>query len=175
MLSEWFRIKKDPDAPAVNWVAPKKYPYFTDAQSFAEAEDCVAYYKSGGRRFVECDFLFEPTFLIHDKLQALFAFLEPDLEFKGVQLYEQTDYKKFPTPLYWLPYLPLSDVISEQSEIIRGKASRLVLKSALPENRRVLHCKLPADDIWLLSLEAAECLLRRQPVGIVLEKIFSQE
>ncbi|MBQ7630232.1 MAG: hypothetical protein IJS81_08490, partial [Selenomonadaceae bacterium] len=108
---------------------------------------------------------------IHDNLQSLFKLFEPNLQFKGVQLYSAQNPKKFSTPLYWLPYLPITDAISEKSKIILGKPAQLVLNSKFLEKKRIAHCKLPAADIWLLSLEAAECLLRRQPIGIILEKV----
>ena len=171
--SEWFWIKKDPDAPPVASATGfnrKKYPYVTDEKSFAMVDDDVAYYEHGGK-FTICDFLFEPTFLIHDSLQSLFKFLEPELEFKGVQLYADRNRENSATPLYWLPLLPITDAISEKSKIILGKPAQLILKAEPLAEKRLAHCKLPAADIWLLSLEAAECLLRRQPIGIILEKV----
>lgn len=173
---EWFWLRKDPDAPTISGAARfnrKNYPYFTDAASFAAVSDAAVYYS--GRMIVECDILFEPTFLIHDDLQSLFKFLEPDLEFKGVQLYAEKSPEKSAMPLYWLPYLPYSDAVSEKSQIVQGKPSRLVLRAEPLAGKRLVHCKLPAADIWALSLEAAECFLRRQPIGVVLQKIPIEE
>ena len=173
--TEWFLIKKDPDAPTISDAAGlnrKRYPYFTDEKSFAAIDDEVSFYRYSGF-FIECDFLFEPTFLIHDNLQSLFKLLEPELQFKGVQLYAAAQKPdKLATPLYWLPYLPITDAISEQSQIVQGKPVKLILNYERLEKKRVAHCKLPAADIWLLSLEAAECVLRRQPIGILLEKVM---
>ncbi len=175
--TEWFLIKKDPDAPSIVDAAGfnrKNYPYFTNAETFSKVDDGVAYYGYSGN-FLECDILFEPTFLIHDNLQSLFKFIEPELEFKGVQLYAAQNPKTLATPLYWLPYLEFTDAISESSEIIQGKPIKLILKAEMLQEKRLIHCKLPAADIWALSLEAAECLLRRQPLGFLLEKIFIQK
>lgn len=172
--TEWFWLKKDPAAPFVEATGfdKNKFPYFTDAQSFANDDDGVIYYER--EKFSPCDILFEPTFLIIDRLQSLFELLEPAIEYKGVQLYRRIKPEDAPRPIYWLPYLPNVDAISETSKIFQGKAAKLVIKNSALRGRRVAHCKLPADDIWLLSLEAAECLLRRQPVGILLEKVSSQ-
>ena len=175
--SDWFWIKKDPEAPTVidaKGLNRKNYPYFTDAESFFAIDDSVAYYEYRGR-FVQCDFLFDPTFMIHDDLQTLFSFLEPDMQFKGVQLYSRQDSKRFATPLYWLPYLPFVDAVSDQTKSIQGKPLKLILKPEPLVEHRVIHCRMPASDIWLLSLEAAECLLRRQPVGIILERTLIQQ
>ena len=173
MTSEYFWIKKDPDAPSITNAAGftrSKYPYFTDSDSFSKVDDEVAYYEYKGI-VTHCDILFEPTFLINDRLQSLFTFLEPEIQFKGVQLYQFDDRENSSKPLYWLPYLPYVDVIHEATEMIQGKPKKLILKREILSDNRVIHCRLPAADIWLLSLEAAECLLRRQPVGILLEKI----
>ena len=176
-MIEWFWLKKDYDAPQISDGGNfnrKNYPYFVDEKIFAEIEDSAAYY---AEKIIELDFLFEPTFLIHDRLQKLFEFLEPELQFKGVQLYSAENPKKFAMPLYWLPYLKISEVISAKSEFVQGKAKKLVLDKNLLESeeffeKRILHCKLPAEDIWLINLDAAECLLRREPVGIFLEKVL---
>ena len=172
--TEWFWLKKDPAAPLVETTGfdKNKFPYFTDAESFASVDDSVIYYEK--KKFSPCDILFEPTFLIRDRLQPLFELLEPAIEYKGVQLYRKFKPEDAPRPIYWLPYLPCVDAISETSKIVQGKAAKLVIKLSELRGRRVAHCKLPAEDIWLLSLEAAECLLRRQPVGILLEKVPSQ-
>ncbi len=176
MQTEWFQIKKDPDAPGIadgGNFNRKNYPYFVDEKTFSKIDDAVAFYSG---KIIECDVLFEPTLLIHDRLQQLFKFLDPDLEFKGVQLYEISRREKAAMPLYWLPFLPTSKIISEDSLILLGKAKKLVLDSKFLEEKifagkRILHCTLPAEDIWLLNLDAAECFLRRQPVGVLLEKI----
>lgn len=173
MIRECFLIKKNPDAVPIIGAKNfnrKNYPYFIDEEIFSKIEDGVAYYKRGSY-FVPCDIIFEPTFLIHDRLYQLFTLLEPEMEFKGVQLYEENLNKKLPMPLYWLPYLKISDAIHEKSEIVQGRANKLFIKSEYFEDRRILHCKLPAQDIWIITLESAECLLRRQPIGITLEKI----
>ena len=173
MIQEWFQIKKNPDAVPIVGAKnfnSQNYPYFIDAETFSKIDDGVAYYRRGNY-FVPCDIIFEPTFLIGDKLYQLFTLLEPNLEFKGVQLYEENLNKNLPMPMYWLPYLEVTDAISDKSEVFQGKAKKLILKSEMLAEKRILHCKLPAEDIWLASLDAAECLLRRQPIGITLQKI----
>ena len=176
--SDWFWIKKDPEAPTVidaKGLNRSNYPYFTDAESFSKVDDSVAYYEYNGH-FVQCDILFEPTFLICDALQTLFQFIEPELQFKGVQLYSRQDSKRFATPMYWLPLLPFSDdAVSDQTQSVGGKPVKLVLNPEPLRDRRLIHCRLPAADIWLVSLEAAECLLRRQPIGIELEPVLIRQ
>ena len=212
--TEWFRIKPDPDAPAVevDCFDAKKYPYFTDAESFAALDHSVVHYERD--KFSPCDILFQPTFLIGDRLLELFKLLEPSMEFKGVQMYRKFKPADAPCPLFWLPYLPPVEIKFTHRQVVQDELSfvskkmganrenqniycdstdlhlgerkfnqRAVVQDELSfmskklpalYGRRVAHFRLPDEDIWLLSLEAAECLLRRQPVGIVLEKIFIQ-
>lgn len=172
--TDWFRLRPDADAPAVeeSCFDKKKYPYFTDAESFDAIDHSVVLYER--EKFSPCDMLFVPTFLIGDKLLALFELLEPSLQFKGVQMYRKFKPAEAPRPMFWVPYLPFTDALDEKTQVVQGKAVRLTVKLSTLSEKRVAHCRLPADDIWLLSLEAAECLLRRQPIGVVLEKVFTQ-
>lgn len=172
--TEWFWLKKDPAAPLVETTGfdEKNFSYFTDAEAFASVDDGVIFYER--EKFSPCDILFEPTFLIADRLQPLFRLLEPAIEYKGVQLYRKFKPEEAPRPLYWLIYLPCVEAIGDGSKIFQGKAAALSVKLSALSGRRVAHCMLPAEDIWLVSLEAAECLLRRQPIGVLLEKVSSQ-
>ncbi|MBR0260446.1 MAG: hypothetical protein IJQ85_01495, partial [Selenomonadaceae bacterium] len=70
--------------------------------------------------------------------------------------------------------LHLGDGKFTHRAVVQNELSFMSKKMPALRGRRVVHFRLPDEDIWLLSLEAAECLLRRQPVGIVLEKIFIQ-
>ena len=87
--TEWFWLKKDPAAPFADTTRfdKNKFPYFTDAESFANVDDGVIYYEK--EKFSPCDILFEPTLLIIDRLQPLFKLLEPAIDYKGVQLYRK--------------------------------------------------------------------------------------
>ena len=169
--TEFFWIKKDPEAPTITNAKNfdrKNYPYLINEEIFSKLDDAVAYYRG---RITECDILFEPTFLIHDRLRDFFGFLEPDLDFKGVQLYKNEKPKENPYPMYWLPFLPAENIFSEKMQLIRGVPEKIILDEKKIPDRRILHGQTVAADIWILNLEAAECLLRRQPIGIILEKI----
>ncbi len=171
--SEWFRLCKDREMPPIQSVkklTQKKYPYFMDEQSFRALDEDVAYYEYQGWSMMP-DILFEPTFMILDALQPVFRQLEPSMEYRGLQLYAAEKVDTSPVPLYWVPYLPYTDCLHEATEVVAGKAGRIAVREACVQERRILHAKLPADDLWLISLEAAECLLRRQLVGITMERI----
>ena len=171
--TEWFWLHRDPETVPLKNEAGldrRHYPYFIDEAAFRAVDDRVAFYAYHGG--VElCDFLFEPTFLISERYEQLFHFLEPELQFRGIQLYEETKRDKAPMPLFWLPYLPFREGIHSESLVVQGKVQHLVLKRESLQNIRLAHMRLPAEDIWLVSLEAAECILRRGPQGLYMEKI----
>lgn len=171
--TEWYRIKKDRAASGIRGekgFQRKDYPYFMDWKAFDALETRVAFYDYSGRAEFD-DFLFEPTFMLSDRFRRLFQLLEPEMEFQSVNLLDEKLKEKAPSPVYWIPYLPCAEAIHPASRIVQGKAENLVLKRGTLEGKRVLHCHLPADDIWLISLEAAECILRRAPIGIGMEKL----
>lgn len=170
---EWFRLIKSEDAlpiPQTENFTRQKFPYTMNKASFDKLEDMAVFYKHAGRIEYE-DFLFEPTFMIGDYFQTLFHNLSPEMQFKSVIFLDAQKQENAPTPIYWVPYLPCGDVIHPDSEIVLGKVKNLVLQKEKLGEARIIHAKLPADDIWLLSLEAAECILRRGPMGITLSKV----
>ena len=174
---EWFRLQKDrefADNDLLETLSGRKYPYFMDEKAFKSIDDSTETYKFSGHREFN-DMLFIPTFMISDRLQSLFRYLEPDMEFKSLHFINDRMKEDLPSPLYWIPYLPYEDVIHGDSDIVQGKAKKLILKKEAAVGRRILHTKLPAEDIWLMSLEAAECLLRRSPQGISMKKVTVRE
>ncbi len=171
--TEWFMIKKDKEAPGINGgkgFQRKDLPYFIDRKTFDLLESRAAFYTYSGRADFD-DFIFEPTFMISDRYETVFQLLEPDMEFISINLIDEKGKETMPTPVYMVPYLACTDAIHENSKIIHGRADKLVLKRDTLSGRRIIHCHLPADDIWLFSLEAAECILRRGPIGIGFERV----
>ena len=171
--TEWYRIKKDKAALGIRGkkgFRHSDFPYFMNRKAFDALETNIAFYEYSGRAEFD-DFLFEPTFMLSDRFRRLFQLLEPEMEFQSVNLLDEKLKEKAPSPVYWIPYLPCAEAIHPASRIVQGKAEELVLKRAALEGRRLLHCHLPADDIWLVSLEAAECILRRAPIGIGMKRI----
>ncbi len=171
--TEWFRICRDKTALGIKGkkgFQRKNLPYFIDRNTFDSLESGVAFYEYSGRKDFD-DFIFEPTFMFRDRYENIFQLLEPDMEFISINLIDEKGKDKMPAPVYILPYLSCTEAIHQKSTIIQGRAKRLVLKREALAGRRIAHCHLPADDVWLLSLEAAECILRRGPVGIELERV----
>ena len=172
--TEWFWMMKDRDALSIKGtksLSRKRFPYFMDRDAFEQLEDGTAFYQYEGHGEYS-DFLFDPTFMLSGRFHRIFRSLEPEMEFKSLHLIDAGKMEKAPVPLYWIPFLTYTDAIHETSSVAQGKAMRLVLRKDAMEGRRIVHCRLPADDIWLFSLEAAECILRRSPMGIWMKKVL---
>lgn len=169
---EWFLLQKDADAVDIYGIRDyfgQKYSYFMDDKAFQALDDGTALYSYDGRKD-QCDLLFQPTFMISDRLQQIFHYLEPKMEFKALHLIDM-EKKDAPAPLYWIPYLAYEDALHGETVTVQGRSQDIVLRKEYLEERRILHCRLPAEDLWLFSLEAAECLLRRAPVGVWMRKV----
>ena len=174
MKTEWFWLKKDNDFEGIFGAkdfTAARYPYYMDEAAFDKIDDEVIFYTAQGVGVYD-DFLFEPTFAFSERFESIFLHIEPALRLKIIQFVDKEKREHAPTPLYYIPFLPCEDVLHEKSEIVLGKAKKLVLKEEKLKDCRLIHAHLPADDIWLFSLEAAECILRRSPMGIRLERLL---
>ncbi|MBO6303647.1 MAG: hypothetical protein J6M62_01025 [Selenomonadaceae bacterium] len=173
MKQEWFWLKKAEDAsgiPGTKDFTATRYPYLMDKTSFDKLEDDVIFYTSHGEPVYD-DFLFEPTFMFSERFESIFTHLEPSIRLKYVHFVDKEKQYNVPAPLYYTPYLSCKNAVHEESKIILGKAKELVLIKEQLEDSHIIHVHLPADDIWVFSLEGAECILRRAPMGIIFKKV----
>lgn len=143
--TEWFQMIADPELTApvkTEGLLPHEYPYFMDEKAFRRLEHKVAsYHPQLGMEC--CDFLFAPTFMVGDRFQTLFQTMAPRMEFRNVTLLPDIEGETAKPLHYWIPFLPADDA---------GQRIR---------------CQQKRDKVdWLFSLEAAESILRRAPLGI---------
>lgn len=146
------------------------YRYKMDRQAFDLLPPfAVAYYTPEiGLEF--CDFLQAPMLMISTKFQELFQLLEPGMQFKGVQIYPSAKEENQPVPVYWIPYLEPSDCLHVSSIIYdTGTIKEIVLKEAALADKPIIKARGPVEEFWFVSLAAAECILRREPLGVGLE------
>ncbi|MBR2216537.1 MAG: hypothetical protein IJ849_12400 [Selenomonadaceae bacterium] len=172
--AEWFHLLPDPAVEELNMKRTpefsRSYPYFMTAEAFQNLDDSTVFYEYSGRA-AQSDFLFNPTFMIGERLHTIFSLLEPDIEFKSLSLIDREKKEAAPVPLYYIPFLPWEDALAPGTVVQNGRAATIKLRGSALQERRILHCRLPAQDIWLASLEAAECILRRVPLGLKLQKV----
>lgn len=176
MNTPYFRLRMAKDIvkpPKFEKLPPGRYPYKMNGAAFNALDDLVvAYYlDSIGLQFP--DFLHDPTFMVTTPQKKLFTLFDPALQFKGIQLYPQDITRlDLPMPLYWIPYLAPTDCLHESSIFYgTGIVKQLVVDSRKADGRDILKVKGTVEEIWLVSLAAAECILRRMPLGAGLNLI----
>lgn len=171
---EWFHLLPDPDMEEINFKRTpdflRRYPYFMTAEDFNNLEDDTAFYEHSGR-VAQSDFIFNPTFMIGQRFHTIFSLLKPEMQFKTLNLIDRDKQEKAPVPFFYIPYLPWADGLHPSTIVKNGHATEVILKADTVTDRRLMHCRLPGQDIWLASLEAAECILRRAPWGLKLQKV----
>lgn len=148
---------------------PNIYTNKLDFEHFMKMEPfVVAYYKDKIETEFP-DFINGPPFMISDRYREIFELLEPEIGFKGIQLYPDSKQKKRPMPTYWIPYLPEGQYLHKDSEFYDiGIAKKLILQKETIRGKNILRPKVPVEDIWLFSLTAMESIFRRKPFGIYL-------
>lgn len=131
----------------------------------------VAYFDHSEQTEI-CDTLWEPAFMVSDVLRRLFLLYEPEMEFRGVQLFPN-DMEDNTAPLYWLPYIePVSCMGKDSSRYTNGMLEKLVLDKDAPIDRR--HIFRVADILEykvIISLPVAESMIRRQMTGATFEPV----
>lgn len=131
----------------------------------------VAYFSHSPQTEI-CDVLWEPAFMVSDALRRVFLLYEPDMEFRGVQLFAD-DLEDETAPLYWIPYIePVSCLGGESRKYPNGMLEKLVLDREAPAGSR--HIFRVADILEykvIISLPAAESMIRRQMTGASFEPV----
>lgn len=175
----FFRLytgEKEGNAIKIKGLNSKVYTQKLDKPSFDKMMPfTVAYYLNEPNIEIP-DFINVPPFILSDKYKDIFALLEPAIEFKGIQLYPDDKTQYAPMPTYWIPYLEKTDCLHKDSEIYDiGTAKKLILQKDAVIGKDIIRPAGIIEDVWLLSLTAAEAVLRRKPFGVNFEIIEVRE
>lgn len=183
MELEYFRLrqsKKTANPIKIEKIDKEKYVYKMNLKAFDRLDRLVvAYYKTDMGLEI-CDILQAPCLMITERLKDLFMLLEPQLQFKGIQLYplnfKPEEGIKDPVPLYWIPYLEPTDCLHTTAKIYgTGIVEELVLRKSALEGKHILKVAGLVEEIWIISLCAAESLLRRKALAAGLEQVKVRE
>lgn len=179
MNDEYFRLFQNPIAsnPITLYLPDqKRYPRRVDQAAFCQLEELIVGYYQPAIGLEICDLLESPCFLIADRFKDLFQLLAPQLQWKGIQLYPN-DFNlqqglQSAAPLYWIPYLDPVDCLHSSTQFHDiGLLKELVVDEAAIRDKHILKVGGILEDIWLVSLTAAESILRRRPLAIGLEQV----
>ncbi|WP_110955888.1 hypothetical protein [Anaerosinus massiliensis] len=183
MSVEYFRIfqsKCVSNPIAIEGITREQYPYKMNQLAFQGLEDLIVAYYQPSMGIEICDLLSSPCFMLADRLRDLFLLLEPKLQFKGMQLYPQ-DFNAeegitSPVPLYWIPYIKPTPCLHSTAKIYdTGIVEELVVKENAVRDQHILKVDGIVEEIWLVSLTAAESILRRRPLAVGLQRVKVRE
>ncbi|AJQ29492.1 hypothetical protein [Pelosinus fermentans] len=183
MTDEYFRLFQShivSNSIAIENLDREHYPYKMDRAAFTRLEDLVVAYYQPDMGLEICDMLQSPCFMIADRFRDLFSLLEPELQFKGIQLYpldfDAAEGVKSPVPLYWIPHIESTECLHSTAKIYdTGIVEELVVKQGAVRGKHILKVAGLVEEIWLVSLAAAESILRRRPLAAGLERVKVRE
>nr|WP_092067143.1 hypothetical protein [Dendrosporobacter quercicolus]NSL49714.1 hypothetical protein [Dendrosporobacter quercicolus DSM 1736]SDL50036.1 hypothetical protein SAMN04488502_10161 [Dendrosporobacter quercicolus] len=183
MEREYFRLIQSKTASnpiVIQAIDREHYPYKMNQSAFAALEDLIVAYYQPDMGLEICDILQSPCFMIANRFRDLFALLEPELRFKGIQLYpldfDAAAGLKSPAPLYWIPDIEPTWCLHPAARIYdTGIIEELVVKENAVRHKHILKVAGLVEEIWLVSLTAAECILRRRPLAAGLERVKVRE
>lgn len=112
------------------------------------------------------DILYQPAFLVSDRLKRLLAKYNPGMQFKGIRCYPE-DFDDPESLLYWWPNIGKVDCVSERTEKYpNGTIRHLVIQSEKIQGKSILMVDGTLETIVLVSMELAESMLRRGMWGM---------
>ena len=112
------------------------------------------------------DVLQEPAFLVSDRVKRLFSLYEPEMEFKGIQLFPGSE-EDTTMPLFWFPGLiPLDCLSSRAWKHDNGMVKELILDEKKEYRHHIFRVEGILEHRVLVSLPLAESMLRRRVSGI---------
>lgn len=113
-----------------------------------------------------CDVLQDPAFLVSDALKRVFVLYEPEMKFKGLQLYA-SDLEDNTAPLYWMPYITPITCLSSQSKIYpNGMLESMILDYDMPTCHHIFRVAGILEYKIIVSLSVAESIIRRKLSGV---------
>ncbi|MGM1019048.1 MAG: imm11 family protein [Bacillota bacterium] len=116
------------------------------------------------------DWLSVPTTLLSNAMKRILAKYNVQARFKRVYLIDRKDNQ---SALYWMPYAPAMDVLSPRAEFdLQGQyIKRLVLDREKVQGQHFFTIQGIREPYFIISIEAAESLLRRNLSGFRLQSV----
>lgn len=139
---------------------------------FNSYQDLAVYYfdYTEGETEIPC-IITSPIFLICKEIRDLFALYDPQMQFKGMQLFSTGEAEK-KAPLYFVPNIPIVDCLSKRVRINpNGTVNTIILDRDRMTNKPILRVDNIVQHTIIINEAVAESLLRRNLYGIGLEKV----
>ena len=131
--------------------------------------EAVFLYLKKGEGETVLDFYQSPVTMVSGLVRQVFAMYEEDIRFKRVYL---VDRENKVSHNFYIPLIPRLDALSPRVERYPdGREKRVILDGRRARGRHVFYVAASMSRRPLVSLAAAESLLRRGAAGLVLEEV----
>lgn len=168
---ELFQSEMVENAVELMGLDSSRYCYAMKERDFAALDKLKVAYYSGRETEEMCDILKKPTYLISNEIKRLFELYDTKIEYKGVQLFS-TASENITSPLYWVAGFPMVDCLHESArKYDNGMLKELVLDKKKIKGLDIFRVAGLLEYKVIVSLPAAESLLRRRLYGIGLQRI----
>ncbi|SFF35928.1 hypothetical protein SAMN04487969_12947 [Paenibacillus algorifonticola] len=167
-MSEYFILKEDQQLDGTF-----KPPRFENGKPFAQLP-AISVVDVAAQGDVEVlDWLERPIRMVSDKIKTIATKYNARIAFKRV--YFMNREQQF-QPLYWAMQVPAIDALSSQSSFHPDQTiKRLVLARSKIAGHHMFTIAGVREPYLVLSLAAAESLLRREATGFVLNRVEVHE
>lgn len=115
------------------------------------------------------DWLSKPWPMISDEMKNILALYNPKMEYKQIDLIDRQNYLQH---TYWSFYVPSVDCLSPETEFYPDRSLKnLVVNRQKIKTHHFFSIRGIREPLYLVSLDAAESLLRRELTGFILESV----
>ncbi|MDR0266765.1 hypothetical protein [Paenibacillus sp.] len=115
------------------------------------------------------DWLSKPWPMMSDEMKNILSLYNPQMEYKQVDLIDRKNYLQH---TYWSFYVPPEDCLSPKTDFYpNGSLKSLVVDREKIKKHHFISIQGIREPLYLVSLDAAESLLRRELTGFILESV----
>lgn len=175
----YFELQIAPDTTNpinMQGVSPDIYRNNSTLEEFSAVASLIVAYFDNTPQLEIYDATAQPAFIVSDSLKRVFSLYEPQMQFKGIQLYAN-DLEDNTSPLYWWPFIPPIECLSnETTKYPTGNLKNLVLDYDKISTRQIFRVADLLEFKVVVSLAVAESMLRRKMTGFTLKPVvFSRK
>ena len=167
-ITKYFRIREDKSIENRPQILGFKSA-FTKAEYISE-EDNVIYVKETGKELVYTDYLDKTLLAVSDEFKEVVKMFNKDYTYKTIALQEQ---EKSDQKIYWTIEMPFKNNFLHNCTTFNpdGTLNKIVINDKEACDLPMFRLENKLWNVYIISLEMAESLLRRGLVGFELEEL----
>ena len=137
-------------------------------------DDIMIFYIKSDAQVEFLDVLSRQLFLISEKMKDILEKYKANIVFK---MFPLIDYDNSKQEIYYLPIFEEIEALSEDAELNLNKTvvKKLILNKEKIKDKKIFKIKESSKTLVVVRLDVAESLLRRDFIGILLERVEVRE